>query len=311
MPGDALPVSTWDTARKGLVVIDGIMRRFTELPVQSGRQAREVVVIGLLRRAFVTGQSIAELLFRGQAESAMALSRTLIEIAVTVTIVTRDATDRMARRLVGYDYYWRQKYGHRLLADPETRAELEARPSAKQQTAAISRSWRDQFESPFFEAVRDELLRDLKANRGWHGLGSTDDAFHSVERGVDYLRSFTLAAPFVHGINIEWDFDEVRDGKPFLRNPVEWNGDNLRAPLGMSLFRLHEVAETCVHDRLNAPALSDRELNGKRKEMLRTAKVELYELQVELVSAFGVDPLSEEDEAIGEPLDPPSNEDVE
>lgn len=283
----------WDTTRSTLIAVDGMMRRFSELPTESDRQAREVVVAGLLRRAFVTAQSIAELLFRGHADSAMALSRTLVEIVVTTVVVTNDSTDRMARRLVGYDYYWRHKYGHKLLSDPETRTQIESDPGGKGRTAAISRSWRDQFEGRFFEEVREELLEDLKQNRGWHGLGSTEAAFKSVNRGVDYLRSFTLSAPFVHGINVEWDFDKVEDGKPFLRDPIEWDGDRLRAPLGMAMFRLHDVAETCVRDRLNAPALSNRALHEKRKEMLREAKVQLLEIQVALVACFGPDPLEE------------------
>lgn len=294
LPGHSLGAAPWDLARATFVELDQIVRGFAALPVQSDRQAREVVLAGLLRRSFSTAQGVAELVLRGQVENAMALSRTQLEIAVAINLVCDDPTDAMARRLVGYDYYWRHKYGNKLLSDAETRAQIEEISGEKQRTAAITRSWRDQFEGQYFDEVRERLEADLKSNKGWHGRGSIDDAFASVKRGAEYLRLYTLTSPFVHGTNVEWDFDAVHDGKPFLRDIAEWKPDLLRPHLGMTLFRLHEAASRCVGDRFDAPPLTDGPLNTRRKEMLQAAKASLYDLQRRLVGMFGKDTLADE-----------------
>lgn len=283
-----VPESALLVVRDLITLGHALLVDFAALPTK--RQMREVVLAGLQRRALVTTVSIGELLARGQLESAMALIRTLMDVELAVQLVTSDETDAMATRLVALDYRNRQKYGHNLLTDTETRAVVEA-AGDKAHTVSVVRSWKDQFEGPAFESVRDSLERALREHRGWHGLGQQEDAFRAVGSAPEYFQQYALFSPFVHGINIESDFEEIRDGKPYIRDIYWKETERLLTPLGLATYRLYHVLIECVGDRAYSDPLPNADQQRIRARAMQSAKARLLEIAPRIAKTFAVDAL--------------------
>lgn len=292
--------TTVAVAQAALEKLLDLLHRLGAVPTDSSQWVRELVVAALFRRSIVTAQSIGYLAIQGQIEGCVVLMRTMLEVGLFLQIVLRDKSNRMAKRLAAYDYRARQRYHSKALSDPSTRAGIEEIAGEKERFRSLVRSWRDQLELPFFDEVREELERDLAANRGWHGFKTIGDAFESIGASSDYYRQYNMQSPFTHGSNIEWDWDNPQEDptkpngiKPMLRSMFEPSSDQMRMHLGLAIYRAYEAARTIVEDRLNMPAIPDHELNEQRKRLLRSMKVELIELLPKIHAALGPDPLDE------------------
>ena len=279
----------WPTAEETFNFGTRLLDQLSRVP--TNRQLRDVVLAALLRRALVISGSILKLLHTGLVETSVALSRSLMDIELTIQLIVQDETDDTALRLVAYDYYQRQLFGQKQLSDTATRGVLAEYPGESARVKSASRGWKEQFNSPFFDRVREDLLRDLKEHRGWHGRGTQEEAFAFVGDSPEYFRQYNLQSPFVHAVNPEADMLEEREGKPFLKPIFATEPEQILPTLALALFRLYHILVNVIADRLYAPALADAALERLRLDALRPYKAESLELGHRLRRVFTQDPL--------------------
>jgi hypothetical protein len=223
----------WEAATAVLEATWRFLLGSGDVSVLSTKHQQTVIVAALVRRAVVITEGIFRLLRGGLIEPAFGLYRTLLEIHFTLKLVLEDDTSKMALRLLGYDCYQRHLYGEKQLRNPLTREVLENSIGEKKNVAAKAKSWRLTLEDPAFDTVREELLADIKNQKGWHGKGQRiGDAAKAAGMEEEYVRTYGLASLYVHADNVAWDFDEQSEGKPMLKAFVHEDTGDIVGTLG-------------------------------------------------------------------------------
>lgn len=283
--GDQCDPELWKIAEEVLSFSSMALVRLAKLPTRSDLQARAMILGGLHRRAVITATAVANLIRVGLIEPSLGLSRTLLDLELATRLVTRDPSDKTARRLVGFDYWQRGKRGVKQLSNAAMRDMMDSFTGEKTRVAALTKAWKQNLDGPFFDSVRDELLEDLGNNKNWHGLGNTESAFAAAGMSTDYFQIYGLGSFFSHGINVEYDFQDIRDGVPFLKPIFAVDPDIVPSTLGLALYRLYVVVLMIVADLAEASSLPERDANEARISELRLMKRELIEL-AERLTAF-------------------------
>src|SRR5215831_15692555 len=111
----------------------------------------------------------------------MPLMRCLLDIDVNMRLVTRDNSDKTARKLAAYHYFAVKKHQQRILTDPLSRKLVEQFEGGKEETIGIARKNAEWFNAPGFADVRDEI----EPGKPWHGYQRAEDAFAEAGLGTD------------------------------------------------------------------------------------------------------------------------------
>lgn len=237
------PREKWQAARQLIDFGGALLRAHNQL--RPDRRLRDAVLTAILRRALITAESIWALLARGLEESAVALSRSLIDIELNLKLITRDSTDRMAKRFAAYHYYGSQRHGQKMLQDHETRASLTKHYGSIAETIGVARSYAKYLEQPIFDEVRDEL----KAAKYWHGYASVRDAFEAVGDTATYHTLYDSCTFFVHDTNVDHDFSEILNGELRAKALVERDPKRVQLYLGGMALRLWSILSVYVEER--------------------------------------------------------------
>ncbi|HET6230667.1 MAG TPA: DUF5677 domain-containing protein [Longimicrobiaceae bacterium] len=226
-------------------VIDHGSHILETLPLRSTRALRDSVSSALLRRALVTAESVRHLFAKGLQESGFSLVRILLEIRVTLQLVTGDSKDIMASRLAAFHYLAAQRYGTSVLKDDTSRVRLQSSPEWFGYTKSQTKAFKEYFSSPGFDEVREAV----KTSQHWHGFPNVEDAFAAVGAQDDYRRMYALLSPFVHVTNLDFDFLDIRNGNLILKPLTQREPSRLLPQLATMVITLLEVLELYVHDR--------------------------------------------------------------
>lgn len=273
--GDRLSPEIWMIVEETLQLSEALLRALADTPTQF--QLRDVVLAALHRRALVTAASIAKLLREGVIDSSMVLSRTLLDIELTVKLIARaDEPQRMAKRLAYYDYRQRQRHGQKQLGNPPTRGVLESYFDDKEYIRSAAKGWKEQLKAAFFDDVRDEVERDLTSQKGWHGKGTQEEAFAAIGATPDYFQSYSLQSMWVHGQNVESDMLEF-NGKPILRPILTDKPEEIPAILGLAMIRLYSIMVEILGRMTLDPMVADSVLRERRSDVLRSFKARVLE----------------------------------
>jgi hypothetical protein len=210
-----------------------------------GKEVRDLVTSALLRRATVTTEGIVQLLAFGLVEPATALTRTLLDIEVSLKIIHADPTDRMAKRLAAYHYITMQQHGQDMLGDRDTREGSLAGAGRVDEVRQIAGSYKKMLES----GVLADVEKEVRGSRFWHGFDRVEDAFKSLGQSSDYLMPYDSATWFVHAVNVEYDMIDKTDSTITFRPFVERNPAPITMFIGHTLLRYITIVGTFLEDR--------------------------------------------------------------
>jgi hypothetical protein len=212
--------------------------------LRAGHEMLDAVVAALLRRLLVTAEANRVLLASGLLEPAVALSRTLLEIELSVRLILQDETGHMAKRLAAYHYLTYQRHGQDQLSDPRTR-ERAKEADRVQELARITRSYKNFLALPVFDDVRKEL----RSKRNWHGYDSVEDAFRAAGESSDYFMLYDAQTWFVHAVNVDFDYADRTEKQIRLKALVERDPAVIQVQLGYQMLRLVAVLRLIAETR--------------------------------------------------------------
>jgi len=238
------PATSWQLAR---TLIDfGSAVLAARAPLRTDHRIRDAVLIALLRRALVTVEGIINLLARSLEEPAIALSRTLLDIELSIKLIHKDPTDAMAKKLAAFHYYTYQRHGQDMLSDPATRLGQLASTQRIAETVQVARSYSQLLESDVFDDVRD----DVKGAAYWHGHQRPEDAFRAIGQTSDYFMTYDIGTWFVHAVNVDFDFAASGADEQFqLKALAQRDPKVVQLHLQQALFRLWAILQVYVDER--------------------------------------------------------------
>lgn len=204
--------------------------------VRPSTELKDAVVAALLRRTLITAEGIRTLLGSGLLEPAVALSRTLLEIELSLKLILRDQSGTMAKRLAAYHYLTYQRHGEDQLRDPTTRQRATEAARAHE-LAQISGSYKRFLELQIF----DEVRAAIKSKRSWHGFDSMEEAFRAAGESPDYFILYDSGTWFVHAVNVDFDFADRVGTEMRLKALVERSPTATHLHLGHLALRLTTV----------------------------------------------------------------------
>jgi hypothetical protein len=237
------PSEAWELATNVIDYGCALFDAITE--TRQNRQIRDLVLGALLRRATVTTEGIIRLLSCGLQEPAMALTRTLLDIDVSMKLVCQDESDRMARRLAAYHYIVMQQHGEDMLANHETRTRSLETVGRINEVRSIASSYKRLLQQGALADVETEV----RASRFWHGLASVEEAFKATGQVADYHTTYDTGTWFVHAANVEHDLIESSKSGVAMRALVERNPKMVQTVLGYSLLRYVMIVGVFVNER--------------------------------------------------------------
>jgi hypothetical protein len=209
------------------------------------RQVRDLVFAALIRRATVTTEGVVRLLAAGLQEPAMAITRTLLDIDVSIKLVAADGTDRMAKRLAACHYILMQQHGQDMLADPMTRTQSLESSGRIAEVQGIARSYKRLLQGGVLAEVEDEVRSD----QYWHGHKNVEEAFRATGQSSDYHMTYDTGTWFVHAANIEHDLIDRSDAGVTVRAFVERDPRIIQTLLGYALLRYLMVVGVFIKER--------------------------------------------------------------
>jgi uncharacterized protein DUF5677 len=212
--------------------------------LRAGHELFDAVVAALLRRMLITTEGNRVLLAVGLLEPAVALSRTLLEIELSFRLILKDTTGQMAKRLAAYHYLTYQRHGQDQLHDRSTR-DRATEAGRAQELARISGSYKRFLEMPVFDDVR----KDIRAKRSWHGYDSVEEAFRAANQSPDYFMLYDAQTWFVHAVNVDFDYADRTDTQLRLKALVERDPAVVQVQLGYQLLRLVTVLRLIAEHR--------------------------------------------------------------
>ena len=225
------PQRAWDLA---VTTIDfGAALLMAWNAIRPDHQLFDAVIAALLRRALVTAEGARVLLAAGLLEPAIAQSRTLLEIELALRLIYSDSSGLMAKRLAAYHYLTYQRHGQDQLADPGTRRRAVEADRVKE-LAQISGSYKRLLELPIF----DEVRKEVKSKRNWHGYDSVQAAFAASGASPDYFMLYDAQTWFVHAVNVDFDYADRTDTELSLKALIERDPAVIQVQLGHVLLRL-------------------------------------------------------------------------
>ncbi len=238
------PASAWELAR---TLIDfGSAVLATRVPLRTDHSIRDAVLIALLRRALITIEAVVNLLARSLEEPAIAISRTLLDIELSIKLVHNDSTDVMAKRLAAFHYYTHQQHGQDMLSDPDTRLHELTQAQRIAETVQVTKSYARLLDSDVFDDVRE----DVKKTRYWHGYASPEEAFRAIGQPSDYFMTYDIRTWFVHDVNVDFDFAPSEGNETFqLKALAQRDPQVVQLHLQNALFRFRSILQVYVDER--------------------------------------------------------------
>lgn len=173
------------------------------------------------------------------------LFRTLLDIELNIRLITRDPSDRMAKRFAAYHYLGRQRQGEKLLRSRDVRKRMVEYYGDTSHTIEVARSYARYLEEPVFDEVREEV----RASQYWHGFASVEAAFEAAGEGSAYQTLYNGATPFVHDANVDHDFAKIVDGQLFVKAVVQRDPAAVQLHLGRMTLRLFSILRSYIEDR--------------------------------------------------------------
>lgn len=201
--------------------------------LRPGHELLDAVVASLLRRMLVTTEGSRVLLAAGLLEPAIAQSRTLLDIELSFRLILNDETGMMAKRLAAYHYLTYQRHGQDQLQDPKTRDRAKEWDRTRE-LAQVAGSYKRFLELPIFDDVRKEV----RSKRAWHGYDSAEDAFRAAGESPDYFMLYDAQTWFVHAVNVDFDYSDRTETEIRLKPLVERDPAVIQVQLGHQLLRL-------------------------------------------------------------------------
>lgn len=236
------PKNAWDLAVTTIDFGGALLLAWNRL--RPGHEMVDAVVAALLRRMLITAEANRVLLSSGLLEPAIATSRTLLEIELSLRLIINDTTGRMAKRLAAYHYLTYQRHGQDQLQDPHTRDR--AKEAGRiEELAGISGSYKRFLEMPVF----DEVRKEVKAKRSWHGYDSVEEAFTQAGESPDYFMLYDAATWFVHAVNVDFDYSDRTETEYRLKALVERDPAVVQVQLGHQMLRLATVLRLIADNR--------------------------------------------------------------
>jgi hypothetical protein len=235
-----------DAQRIALQVIDyGCALFQVANAVRPERRVRDLVTAALLRRAVVTVEGIRALVFAGLMEPALSVSRTLMDIELSMKLVLRDKTDQKAHALAASHYLQYQLHGQEMLGNTPTREGMLGSADRIVEVRQIAKSYAAFLESPVFDGVRAEL----KADRFWHGFDRPEDAFRDIGQEAEYFMTYDSASWFVHGSNVDHDIIDGVGQTITFRPFIDRDPGRIQNVLGLALLKSLELYELFCSDK--------------------------------------------------------------
>jgi hypothetical protein len=236
------PAGNWELARTAINYGCALLLNWST--VRKGSELRDTVLRALLRRLLVTAEGVVTLLSHGLLEPAIGTSRTILDIELSLALILRDPSGKMARRLAAYHYLTYQEHGQDMLSNPPTRAGTVAPGGRLGELVQISKSYARFLEAQVFDDVRD----DVKKDKYWHGYPSAEDAFKAVQQDADYFMQYDSATWLVHAVNVDWDFIEKVESTVHMKPLVERDPKVIQMHLGYHALRVVTACRLLVDE---------------------------------------------------------------
>jgi hypothetical protein len=238
------PSASWQLARTIIDFACAVLA--TRVPLREDHRIRDAVLTALLRRALVTIEAVVNLLAQSLEEPAIAVSRTLLDIELSIKLIHQDATDAMAKRLAAFHYYTYQRHGQDMLSDRETRLGELVSAQRVAETVEVARGYSHLLESDVFDDVRD----DVKSAMYWHGYPRPEEAFNAIGQASDYFMTYDIGTWFVHAVNVDSDFLPSDKNESFqLKALAQRDPKVIQLHLQHALFRFHAVLQVYIDER--------------------------------------------------------------